>query len=178
MLPSVDSLSQNILDLPVTTDTQVGMTNLVSVISSFMNQVQGGSTGNVGIFQLANALTIASLVTLQPVSDNSWIAGFADAMENGINGAIITPGTVTNPVWAGSGSLDIATLPTGVATITTISVAKAILIGELEDATAQNNPAVPFAKAISDATLAFVFTCIGLGPPPSFVPTPIPTSAE
>jgi hypothetical protein len=178
MLPSVNSLSSNILALPPTTDITAGMTSLVGVISDFMDQVQGGATGTPGIFTLANSLVITALSELTPVADSSWISGFANALESGITAAIITPGTVTNPAWSGSGNLDVATLPTGAATITTISAAKAALMSGLASATAGNNPAVPFAQAISDCTLAFVFTCIGLGPPPTEAPTPIPVSAE
>lgn len=178
MLPSVNSLSSNILGLSPTTIPLTGVTSFVGVIADFMNQVQGGSTGMPGIFTLNNAILIPLLVAMPPVADNSWIQVFATAMETAITASIITPGTVMNPIWLGSGSLDVMTLPTAAATITTISVAKATLISQLQNATAGNNPAVPFATAISQATLQFIFTCIGLGTPPGLTPIPLPISAE
>lgn len=177
MLPPVPVLANNILALPTTTSALTGMTNFVGVISAFMNQVQGGPLGTPGIFTLGNPAMIALLAAMPPVADNSWIVSFANAMETGILTGLITPATVTNPVWLGSGTKDTVTLPTPVATITTIALAKATLIAELASATASNNPPVPFAQAIKDCTMAFIFTCIGLGPPPTFLPTPIPTPA-
>lgn len=177
MLPAVSVLANNILALPTTTSANTGMTNFVGVIAAFMNQVQGGPLGTPGIFTLGNAAMIAALSAMLPVANNSWIMSFANALETGILTGLITPGTVTNPAWLGSGNLDTVTLPTPAATITTIALAKATLIAALASATAGNNPPVPFAQAINDATLAFIFTCIGLGPPPTFLPTPIPTPA-
>lgn len=177
MLPPVSTLASNILALPTTTSANAGMTQFVGVIAAHMNQVQGGPTGTPGIFTLGNAAMIALLAAMPPVADNSWIVSFANAMEAGILTGIITPGTVTNPAWLGSGNVDAVTLPSTVATILTIPLAKATLIAALASATASNNPPVPFAQAIQSATLAFIFTCIGLGPPPTFLPTPIPTPA-
>jgi hypothetical protein len=98
-------------------------------------------------------------------------------MEAGINASVITPATVTNGAWLGSGSKDTLTLPSAAATITTIAAAKATLISGLMAATASNNPPHPLAQSISDATLQFIFTCIGVAP--AFeVPIPIPIPAE
>lgn len=177
MLPSVSSLAADILALPTTLDALQGMTNFVGVIAAFMNQVQGGPTGTPGIFTLGNAAMIAALAAMPPVADNSWIVPFANAWEMGVITGIIVPGTVTNPIWIGSGGLDVLTVPTPIVTITTIALAKATLISGLASATASNNPPVPFAQAINDATLAFIFTCIGIGPPLAFLPIPIPTPA-
>src|SRR5271165_2548819 len=104
MLPSVNSLSQNILALPPTDDATAGMTSFVGVIADFMNLVQGGPTGTPGIFMLANSIVIPALAALPPVADSSWISGFANALEAGINAAIITPGTVMNAAWFASGN--------------------------------------------------------------------------
>lgn len=176
MLPNVNILAANILALPKTTDKMAGMTGFTRVIADFMDQVQASSEGSVGIFALAQSIVIPLLAALPLVADNSWIPGFADALEAGIINAIITPSTVTDRAWGGSAFRDTLTLPTGAATITTISAAKAILISELASATYSNNPPVPFAQAIMDCTLAFIFNCIGLGP--SLTPVPIPMSAE
>lgn len=178
MLPAASVLANNILALPTTLDATEGLTNLVNAIADFMDQVQAGSLGSVGIFALDRAAMIAIILTSTPVINDSWISIFANALEAGINTATITPATVTNPIWIGSGTKDIATSGTGSGAITTISAAKATFTSGLHSATADNNPPVPMAQAVSDATLQFVFTCIGLGPPPTLSPIPVPTNAE
>jgi hypothetical protein len=178
MLPSVNILSNNLLALSPTLIPLTGATAFVGVIADYMNQVEAHPGGSVGIFALANEIVIPLIVAMPPVSDNSWIPVFANALQAGILAAIITPGTVTNPLWLGSGTKDVATLPTGAATITTIPAATAALISALASATAGNNPAIPFAQAINDCTLQFIFTCIGLGAPPALPPIPIPLGAE
>jgi hypothetical protein len=178
MLPSVQSLADNIKALPTTLIPIVGATNFVGVVADFMNQVQAGSTGHAGIFTLNQAVIIATLFEFRPVSDNSWIEPFADIMATGITASIITSGTVTEPVWIGSGLLDTETLPAAASTITTIAEAKEQLITDLQNVVANNNSPAPLAQAISDCTLKFVFLCIGLGPPPTFIPIPIPLDAQ
>jgi len=176
MLPSYTVLAHNILNLSPTTSANTGMTNLTAQIADFMNQVQAAG-GEPGIFALAQSVVVAALAALPPVSDNSWINGFANAFEAGVTAAIITPGTVTNAAWIGSSGIDVNTLPSA-STITTIAAAKAQLISDLANVTSSNNPPYPLAQAISDATLKFIFLCIGLGPPPTFVPIPLPLAAE
>ena len=178
MLPSSDVLKNDILGLSLTDDKIQGITNLVAVIANYMNQVQGGPTGTPGIFALAEPDMVAILSTLELVTDNSWVSTFADAFQAGCEMAVITPGTVSNPEWLGSGGLDIATSPTGAATITTIAAAVSDLSSQLMDAKPDSDAPGPMAKAIHDATLDFVFTCIGLSAPPALAPIPIPTSAQ
>ena len=127
MLPSVNSLSNNILALSPTPIPLAGVTSFVGVISAFMDQVQGGSTGTPGIFLLNGDILIPLLVAMPPVPDNSWIEVFATAMETAITASTITPGTVINPAWVSSG-VDVATLPSAAATITTIAAAKSTLV--------------------------------------------------
>jgi len=176
MLPPAQILANEILALPAAPVPLVGITNFVGLLTTYMANVQGGPTGLPGIFLLNSALVIAAMSAMQPVADNSWINSFADAMEAGILAAIITPGTVSEPaIWLLS-VVDVATLPLGAATITTIPAAKAKLISDLTSITASNNPPLPFAQAIYDMTLEFVFNCIGLTL--LSVPVPFPVSAE
>lgn len=178
MLASVDSLKADILGLSPTTNKVQGLTDLVGVIANYMNQVQGGPLGSPGIFTLNNAAMIALLTSLAPVNDSSWVAPFAAAFQAGSAAAIITPATVTNPVWIGSGTKDTVTLPVGAATIPTIAAAAALLQSALMSAQPDSEAPKPMAQGIHDATLAFIFTCVGLGPPPALPPIPIPTPAE
>lgn len=129
MLPPAQTLANEILALPASPIPLTGITAFVGVITSYMANVQGGPTGLPGIFTLNSALVIAAMTAMKPVTDNSWISSFADAMEDGIVAAIITPGTVTEPVWVTSVT-DVSTLPLGASTITTIAAAKAKLIFE------------------------------------------------
>jgi len=178
MLGTAQDLKSALLALEPTKDKTQGITKFVGVISSFMNKVQGGPLGSPGIFTFNDAAMIAILMTQQPVKDNSWIPTFASAWEAGCIAAVIAPGTVTNPVWIGSGTKDVATLPTAAATITTLSAAKALLTAGLASVGPTSDAPLPLANAIRNATLAFVFNCIGLGPPPPLTPIPVPTPAE
>ena len=177
MLPSADTLKQNILSLKPTKNSIEGITAFVEVIADFMNLVQAGPTGSTGIFTFNNSAMISIMETMKPVKDNSWIANFANAWEAGVSGGIISPGTVTDPTWIGSGNKDIETLPSASATIINITSAKAHLISNLSNINISNAP-LPFATAIRNATLIFQFNCIGLGSPPSFTPIPIVFSAQ
>jgi hypothetical protein len=178
MLPSQTVLANNILALSPTTDEVAGITSLVGVLADFMNQVQGGPDGMVGIFTLDNPTVIAALSTLAPVNNNSWVAAFSTAFLSGVTAGVITPSTVTNSAWIGSGDLDTETSPSAASTITTLSAFESTLMSGLDGATAENNPPQPFAAAFRDSTLEFQFECIGLGPPPTFTPIPIVIAAE
>jgi hypothetical protein len=171
MLSTAQTLANEILALPASPVPLAGITSFVGLMTSYMANVQAGPTGLPGIFLLNSVLVIAAMSTMIPVTNNSWINSFADAMEAGITAAIITPGTVANPAWTTS-LVDVNTLPIGSATITTIPAAKAKLISDLNNA----STTLQFAQAIYDATLEFTFTCIGLGP--LSVPIPIPLPAE
>lgn len=177
MLPPIDSLKQDILNLSPTDDPVQGIQNFVKVIANYVNQVQGGAAGSPGIFKFNESIMVALLTTLQPVSDNSWALGFTNAFQAGCNAAIITPATVQNPAWSGSGSLDIVTLPTGIATIPTLLAACQLLQSGLTNAQPDDNAPISLTKGIHDAVSAFTFICIGLGPAPALPPIPIPTPA-
>lgn len=178
MLPSQTTLANNILALSPTTDEVAGLTSLVGVLADFMNQVQGGADGTVGIFTLDNPTVIAALSTLAPVDDNSWVAAFTTAFLSGVTAGVITPGTVTNSAWIGSGDKDTQTSPSAASTITTLSAFESTLMAGLNSATAENNPPQLFAGAFRDSTLEFQFECIGLGSPPVLPPIPIMIAAE
>ena len=175
MLAPASTLNSAILALSPSADKDAAIHAFVAVIASYMNQVQGGPLGSPGILTVNQNAMYNAFVTQVPVADSSWIANFAEAWYEGVAQGTITPGTVANPAWTSSG-VDIATLTDPMTTITTLNSAKSLLESELASATYGNNPALPFATAVRDATLAFTFTCIGLGP--LGVPIPIPTSAE
>lgn len=178
MLPTESDFADSLAALAPTKDQSSGVDAFVTAISDFTNQLQAGPTGLPGILTFGNAAFKTALLTMQPVADNSWISNFANVWEAGINTSIITPGTVTEPVWIGSGGLDVATLPSATATITTIAAAKAVLISGLASVVPTSGKPIPLATALRNATLALTFTCIGLGSPPTLTPIPIPISAE
>jgi hypothetical protein len=173
MLPSVGSLSADLLTLPEELNSAAAATNFINKIAAFMDQVQAGPTGSPGIFTYNKPPAIAGIQALTPVIDNSWITNFANAIHSGSTSATLTPGTVTSPVWTAS---LVDTFPP---TITTLSAALSTLISDLASVTSGNNPPMPLAQAISNYTLAFTFECTGLATSvPSPIPVPLPFSAE
>lgn len=173
MLPSVDSLNQQLLALPPTLSSLEGATQFVNTIAAFMDQVQAGPTGTAGIFTFDKAPAIAAIQVLPPVKDNSWIVNFANAIHTGTTAATLVPGTVTSPIWTVS-SVDVSP-----PVIITLGAALSTLIADLAPVLSLNNPALPMAQAINNYTLAFTFLCTGIaGTPISPVPTPIPFPAE
>ena len=163
MLAPASTLNSAILALTPSANKDEAITAFVAVIAEYMNKVQGGSSGTVGILTVNQMAMYNVFVTQVPVADSSWISKFADAWYQGVAQGTITPGTVTNGAWVTSGT-DVSTSLDPVTTITTLTSAKAMLESELTSATFNNNPALPFAEAVRDATLAFTFACIGLGP--------------
>lgn len=175
MLAPASTLNSAILALPFTDSKIGGVTQFVNTICDYMEQVQGGALGSVGILTMNRSVMIAQFLTQNPVNDNSWINNFAEAWYEGVAQGTIAPGTVANPAWTTS-AVDIATSSDPTVTITTLTSAKSQLESELASVSYSNNPALPFAEAIRDATLAFTFLCIGLGP--LSVPIPISINAE
>jgi len=178
MLVSAADLKTAFLALSPTTNSTEGVTAFVGVVANFMDQVQAGPTGTPGIFTLNQSVMIPLILAMPPVSDDSWISNFVSAWQTSVSASTITPGTVTESVWVGSGGLDIATLPSAATTITTIAAAAATLESGLNLVGAASDQTLQLATAIRDATLAFVFNCIGLAAPPPLTPIPIPLSAE
>ena len=174
MLASAADFKAQLLTLKPTIIPIVGITAFVGVLADFMNQVQGGPTGAPGIFIFNNAVMIPLMLVMPPVPDKSWIPVFVLAWQTAVMASVIVPGTILNPVWLGSGGLDAATLPIGAATIPTIAAAAAILTSGLNAIDTADDKTLQFATAIRDATLAFIFTAIGLGPLSVQIPIPIP----
>lgn len=173
MLPSVSSLNNQILALQPVGVEVTGITNLVNVIATYLNQMQGGPTGAPGIFTYNNAAAIAALESLPNVADNSWITPFANGIHAGTTAAILVPGTITSPAWTVS-AVDI-----GPVSIPTLSAALSALEGALGSVTSSNDPAMPLAQAINIYALAFTFLTIGIsGTIVSPVPLPLTFPAQ
>jgi len=162
MLTPASTLNSAILALAPSDDKGAAITAFVAVIAEYMNQVQGGSDGTVGILTVSQSAMYNVFITQAPVADSSWINTFAEAWYQGVAQGTITPGTVTNSAWSGGSTTDTETQSTGMAVIANLATAQALLTSELAAATYGNNPALPFATAVRDATLACTFTCIGL----------------
>ncbi len=175
MLPTASSFKADLLTLPPTQNKAAGIAAFVGKVADFCNEVQAGATGSPGILTFGNAAMIAAMMSMPIVSDDSWKSLFADAFESGILTGVILPGTTIQPPWLGS-IVDVATLPSPAATITTIPLVKSTLLSGLSGAT--SDAPLSMATAIRDAMLQISFLCIGLGPPPLFVPIPIPISAQ
>ncbi len=175
MLPTAESLKDSLLALSPSSDPVSAVNAFVKVIADFTAKAQGGPLGIPGIITFGNAAMASLLLAMPPVMDNSWIVPFANAWQAGILASIITPGTITNPIWIGS-TVDVATLPSAAATILTLPAATAILISGLASVVPDSNAPLPLATAIRDATLALVFNAIGLGA--LEVPIPVPTAAQ
>lgn len=178
MLASADSLKSQILALTPTKEAVSGITAFVGIIADFTNNVQAGSMGTVGIFTFNNAVMIAAMLAMEPVSDASWIPTFVSGWQSAVTASVIAPSTVTNSAWSGSGDKDTETSPSAATTITTIAAAAATLTSGLTGISPTSDSTLQFATAIRNATLAFTFTCIGLGVPPALPPIPITIAAE
>ncbi len=178
MLPTEQQFSNSLSALSLPLDKVEAVNDFVTAVANFTNLVQAGPTGNPGILKFGNAAMAALLLQMPPVTDESWIPQFANAWQAGLFTSTITPGTVTNVLWIGSGGLDILTVPSPIVTIPTLAVAKDLLMALLATVTITPDAPLPFATAIRTATLALEFTCIGLGPPPTFTPIPIILPAE
>ena len=178
MLASAESFANDILTLMPTNNVVQDVTNFVIKVGNFCNQVQAGDTGMVGILTFGNQAMIDAILSMQPVSDNSWVEPFVDAFIDGLSTSIISAGTVMDIAWLGSGKLDAATLPIATVTLTTIPLSKASLTASLLSAVPTSGPPIQFANAIRNAMLQLVFLCVGLGVGPTFTPIPLPFNAE
>lgn len=172
MLPSVDALKSKLLSLPESSSPIEAATNFINVVGDFMDQVQGGPTGNPGIFKYARPVAIPLIAALPPVPDMSWIIPFATAIHAGATAAILTPGTVASPAWTVS-VMDIVSPPINIG----LAAALPILIAGLAKVNSTDNPPLPLAQAIHDYAMAFIFLCTGLflaGLVPAPLPLPFP----
>lgn len=156
--------------------TSEGDTNFSNAIGDLTDplNVIGGAPG---VLTFARSIFKVQLDSLVPTASTSWAALMAAAWGTAITASVITPGTVTDPAWSGSGNKDTVTLTTGAAVITNIAAAQASLQASLLaiDPSDSNRA---MAKAFRDATLTLLLTCIGLGPPPPLPPIPIVKGVE
>lgn len=176
MLPPVSVLSANLMALAPSPIQAVAVMNFVDVVCDYIDMVQASPLGSPGILTTNRPIFAQTLQMQMPVPGPAWISNFVLAFQQGVSLGIITPGTVTNPVWLGSG-VDVLTLPTPIATIVTLELATSLLQVGLLNVSAAPGAPMPLAQAISDAVMAFSFLCIGLGPPPAFPPIPLPLPA-
>lgn len=177
-LSSASTLKDQILSLKPSTDKMAATVAFVDVLGDFLDQIQAGSLGTPGILTFNRPVMVSGLMALTPVNNDSWMAGFANAWQAGMLASVIAPATVTNAAWIGSGNKDTLTLPSAAATILTIPLATTTLLSSLSSVSSNNNPPLPLAEAVRNASLALVFTVIGLGAPPALPPIPIPIPAQ
>lgn len=177
MLDPASVLSANLKALAPSPIPIVGATNFVNTVCDYMEKVQAGSGGSPGILTMNRPIFISMMTSMLPVPDLSWVPNFVAAWLEAVSTGVITPGTVSNPVWIGSGGFDTNTLPSAAATITTLAAAATSLQSSLLSIVPDPTSPLPLANAINAATLEFTFLCIGLASPPAFTPIPIPFSA-
>jgi hypothetical protein len=176
MLPSVDSLKSDLMNIKPSKDKLSACRAFAKVIGDFMSQAQAGPLGQPGILKFNTEVMAMALMTQGPVTDQSWASTMAQAWLAGLAASIIVPAQTSNPAWVGSGGKDVATLPLGLLSIPTAAIAQTLLQSLLMIATQSANPPVPMATAFKAAAGACVFLTIGLGP--LEVPIPIPTPAQ
>lgn len=191
---SVDALSGWVTELdamPPSSTIAGGIANLATFFDDMSKDVNAVG-GTVGIFAFDKATFESTLLGLgfSPTGTDDWIAKLGTAWEAGCSSAVITAGTVTDASWTASGSLDTETPSSGSGTILNLSAAKTIfetglalasdpfIAGDITNETEANAAKEDFAAAWRDATLTFIFTCIGLILPPPPTPLSIPFAAE
>jgi len=167
MFAGVNVLTQNLNNLPYSSDSIQAATNLVNLIGDYSDQMQAGPTGKAGIFKYNRPVVIPLIAALPPTQSQSWIPLFASAIHMGSTEAILSPGTVSFAGWVVS-IQDIAP-----PIITTLSAAKPLLVSALASVTSGNNPTMPLAQAIDTYFRSFTFSCTGLTLA-GIVPTPLP----
>lgn len=158
-------------NLPRTGDIAAGCLNFATAIAGLTDKVQAGDDGQAGILTFNKAIFAVQLQALAPTGTDSWTTIVATSWLAAMTASVITPGTVSKPVWAASEGKDTETLATAAGTISNLSAASAFL----ETALKATKPALTsqaVAKAFRDATLMLQFTVIGKAPgtPPSPVP--------
>ena len=135
MLPPPPSvLNAAILALSPSANKDQAITAFCAVIANYMDGSPVGGDPFTGILTVNQSAMYDVFVTQTPVNNNSWIDNFAEAWYQGVFQGTYPP------------AASIPTLPT----------AKALLESELASATFNNNPAMPFAQAVYDATVALL----------------------
>lgn len=128
--------------------------------------------GTPGIILFARPIFATALDAMTPSAGMAWASIMANAWQSALAASVITPGTVSDPAWVGSGNSDVDTLPIGASTIINLAAAMA----SLQSALLTSQPAIgcdDFAKAFRDATLMLQFQVIGKGPPPPLPQIPL-----
>jgi hypothetical protein len=147
-----------------------GITNLANIIEELTNKVEPdvpGATVSPGMFKWNKGAFIARAMALVPTMGPEWANTLAEAWQLGCMGAIITPGTVSNPsVWTAS-TVDVNTVPVAATTVPTIAVGQALVLAGLMTIPAmmQGDPKKStevMAKAFRAGVMAFTFVLIGL----------------
>jgi hypothetical protein len=177
MIPPASVISAQILALPKAPDPLTGSMNFAGVIGNAMALIQAGATGTPGILTFNVSIFGNLTAAMPPDPIGVWGSLMAANWNTALLASIITPGTVTSPIWTAS-SVDVATLPTAAATIITAPAAMAALSSKLSQVKADKTAPLPLAQAFHDAFGLLEFLCIGLtfvGPVPT--PTPIPFGA-
>ena len=154
-----------------------GVTNFAQAVADLTNPLQANPGGVPGILTFAQPVFVANLSSLAPTLAASWVAILANAWNLAMAASIITPGTVTNAVWLGSGGVDSSTAGTGTAVIQNLAAATAQLSTELATITPDVS-AQGMALAFRDATLMLQLQVIGLAPPLALTPIPIVVGIE
>ena len=171
-------LAKALLDAGYSNVKYTGVKHIVDAIGDHMDQMQAGETGKSGIFALNREVMINILLSQSPVIDSSWVRIFTNAWEAGVEKASIASGTVLNPIWLGSGALDVVTSGIGAGAITNIPAAKKILTSKLLTIKPTKIEPIEFAEAIQLATTMLMYLNIGLSAPPTLSPIPIPAKAQ
>lgn len=174
----VNALSTN---LKPTLLPSVAAANLSREVGKLMNKVQPDVAGpqlyNGQIFTFNEPVFMGLLLLLTPTQGNEWATKISDAWFAACSASVITPSTVTDATTWTSSSTDVATLPSAISTITTLSTCKEALKASLLQCTMSSSTSEEsrekFAKAFREATLKFSFTLIGLKLVGT-VPTPYP----
>lgn len=191
-LEDLDSWKERLLAMPSVSTSIEGAQNLADFYGDKADKVQADSPdgSSEGIFTFNRSVFVVQLIAqgFGPSSSADWIPKISTAYEMALKASSISASTVTNSAWTATGNKDTQTKSTGIEVITTISAAKGILeaglisaenpflSGGIQNPDDMSDSNALFAKAFRDATLAFVFTCIGkvMGVPPVEVPLTFP----
>jgi hypothetical protein len=184
-LDPVGKWKDKLLAMGPASSPSAGAKSLADFYGDMADKIEG-VPGSPGIFTFNRAMFATQLVSMgfnPDPSAPSWANTISTAWQTAVGISTITPGTVNNPTWTASG-VDSLTVPTGTATIITLSLAKATLqAGLIASASSfQGNTdsgIEKYAEAFYNATKQFQFLTIGLvATPGGPVPVPIPTPSK
>lgn len=163
-MPTKEDLSAIIIDLVETNNAVLGITNFVNAVGDAVDLAQADPGGVPGIFALNRPIFIAELSSLAPTASNDWIPIFSSAWEASLSASTVVSGTITDPAW-------LVSITDQSVVLLGVPAAKTKLEEELANATAENEPAKPIAKAFIESMKALQISATGLaGTPASPVP--------